>query len=139
MPINILDYHYRSFARLVVPEANKRGVGVIGMKRLGGGSNGMGRFIANKVCTVQEATNYALSQPIASLVVGIDSMKVLEQDLKIGREFKPMSEAEQTKLRDRTKEVAGDGRHERFKSTQLFDGPYHRVQHGLTEKEVLGT
>lgn len=138
LPINILDYHYRSFARQVVPEANKRGVGVIGMKRLGGGADGMGRFIANKVATVQEATTYALSQPIASLVVGIDSMKVLEQDLKIGREFKPMSEAEQTKLRDRTKELAGDGRHERFKSTQFFDGPYHQKQHALTEKDVKG-
>jgi hypothetical protein len=34
--------------------------------------------------------------------------------------------------------VAGDGRHERFKSTQIFDGPYHRQQHGLSEKQVQG-
>jgi uncharacterized protein len=138
MPINVLDWHYRSFARTVVPEANKKGVGVIGMKSLGGGADGMGRFIANKVCTVEEARNYALSQPIASLVVGIDSMKVLEQDLRIGRAFKPMEEAELKKLLARVKPVAGDGRHERFKSTQFFDGPYHQVQHGLTEKEVKG-
>src|SRR5262245_32142634 len=73
MPINVLDHHYRSFARRVVPEAKKKGVGVLGMKSLGGGQPG--RFITAKVCTVEEALNYALSVEVASLVVGIDSMK----------------------------------------------------------------
>jgi len=139
MPINICDYHYRSFQRLVVPEANKLGVGVIGMKGLGGGDSHKGRFVAAKVCTAKEARGYALSQDIASLVCGIDSMDVLKQDLGIARNFKPLGEEELNQLRDKVKEVAGDGRHERFKSTQLFDGPYHRVQHGLTQKEVEGT
>ncbi len=138
MPINVLDYHYRSFAAQVLPEAKKRGVAGIGMKRLGGGDSHKGRFIAEKVCTVEEATRYALMQDIASLVIGIDSMEVLKQDVAIGRNFKPMSDAERDKLLARVKPVAGDGRHERFKSTQLFDGPYHRQQHGLTEKEVMG-
>ena len=80
-----------------------------------------------------------LSQNIASLVCGIDSMEVLKQDLAIARAFRPMPEDEMKKLLDRVKDVAGDGRHERFKSTQLFDGPYHRIQHGLTQKEVEGT
>src|SRR4051812_17688749 len=124
MPINVCDDHYRSFARQVVPEANKKGVGVIGMKSLGGGSDGKGRFPTAGVCTAEEAITYSLSQPIASLVVGIDSMKVLEQDLKIGRNFKPLSEEALKKLVGKVKEVAGDGRHERFKSTQMFDGPY---------------
>ncbi|MBY0232746.1 MAG: aldo/keto reductase [Gemmataceae bacterium] len=138
MPVNVLDHHYRSFAKQVLPEAEKKGAGVIGMKSLGGGADGKGRFVTGKVCTPEEAIGYALSQPIASLVVGIDSMKILEQDLRIGREFKPMPEADLKKLLARVKPAAGDGRHERFKSTQHFDGPYHQVQHGLTEKEVKG-
>src|SRR5262245_16776924 len=138
MPINVCDWHYRSFVKDVVPEANRKGVGVIGMKSLGGGSDGKGRFVTAGVCTVEEAITYALSQPIASLVVGIDSMKVLEQDLKIGRNFKALNETELKKLVAKVKDVAGDGRHERFKSTQIFDGPYHQKQHGLTEKEVKG-
>jgi hypothetical protein len=109
------------------------------MKSLGGGADHKGRFIVENVCTVEEAIRYALSQPIASLVVGIDSMKVLEQDLAIARAFKPMSEPEVAKLVDKVKAVAGDGRHERFKSTQFFDGPYHQEQHGLTEKHIKGT
>ena len=138
MPINVCDWHYRSFAKQVVPVANKRGVGVIGMKSLGGGSDGKGRFVTAGVCTPDEAITYALSQPIASLVVGIDSMKVLEQDLRIARAFKPLTEDELKKLVAKVKDVAGDGRHERFKSTQLFDGPYHQKQHALTPKDVAG-
>jgi len=81
MPINVCDYHYRSFVHQVVPEANKRQIAVIGMKSLGGGSDHKGRLVAEKVCTVEEARRYSLSQPIASLVVGIDSMDVLKQDI----------------------------------------------------------
>jgi aryl-alcohol dehydrogenase-like predicted oxidoreductase len=139
MPINVCDYFYRSFARQVVPEANKKGVGAIGMKSLGGGSGGKGRLVTAGVCTVEEARAYALTQPIASLVVGIDSMKVLEQDLANGRNFKPLGEEELKKLLAKVKDVAGDGRHERFKSTQMFDGPYHQAQHGLTKKDVEGS
>ncbi|HTU20565.1 MAG TPA: aldo/keto reductase [Gemmataceae bacterium] len=139
MPINICDYHYRSFQKLVVPEANRLGVAPIGMKSLGGGSDHKGRFLAAHVCTAAEARRYALSQDIASLVCGIDSMEVLKQDIGIARGFKRLSEDELNALRDKVKAVAGDGRHERFKSTQLFDGPYHRIQHGMTQKEVEGT
>jgi aryl-alcohol dehydrogenase-like predicted oxidoreductase len=138
MPINVCDWHYRSFVHNVVPEANKRSIGVIGMKSLGGGSAGKGRLPSAGVCSAEEARTYALSQNIASLVVGIDSMKVLEQDLAVGRAFKPLEEEALKKLLARVKEVAGDGRHERFKSTQLFDGPYHQQQHGLTKQDVEG-
>jgi predicted aldo/keto reductase-like oxidoreductase len=139
MPINICDYYYRSFQRQVVPEANKLGIAAIGMKSLGGGDSHKGRFVAAKVCTAAEARRYALSQDIASLVCGIDSMDVFKQDLGIARDFKPLGEEELNKLREKVKIVAGDGRHERFKSTQLFDGIYHRKQHNMTKEEVEGT
>ena len=139
MPINICDYFYRSFQRLVVPEANRRGVAAIGMKSLGGGGDQKGRFVAAAVCTAAEARRYALSQDIASLVCGIDSMEVLKQDIGIARGFKRLTDEELDQLRNKVKAVAGDGRHERFKSTQLFDGIYHRQQHGLTQNEVEGT
>jgi uncharacterized protein len=131
MPINVCDWHYRSFIQQVVPEARKRGIGPIGIKSLGGGSDHKGRFVVEKVCTPQEAIAFSLSQDICSQVVGIDSMEVLKQDLAIARAFKPMAEDEMKKLLARVKEVAGDGRHEHFKSTQEFDGAYHRTQHGL--------
>ena len=81
--------------------------------------------------SVAEARRYALSQPIASLVVGIDSERVLDQDLELARTFVPMSAAEMTALENRVKPVASDGRFEPHKSTQNYDGPYHREQHGF--------
>jgi aryl-alcohol dehydrogenase-like predicted oxidoreductase len=136
MPINVCDYFYRSFARQVVPEAIRQGTAPLGMKSLGGGQPG--RLVASRVCSADEAIRYALSQDIVSLVTGIDSMKVLEQNLGIARGFKPMSEEQQKSLRDKVKEAAGDGRHERFKSTQFFDGVHHQKQHGLTKADVEG-
>ncbi len=136
MPINVCDYHYRSFAREVLPEAAKRGIAGIGMKSLGGGAEGKGRFPTESVCTVEEARRYALSQDIATLVVGIDSMQVLKQDLAHARAFKPLAGDELKQLVAKVKPVAGDGRHERFKSTQFYDGPYHQKQHGLTTADV---
>jgi predicted aldo/keto reductase-like oxidoreductase len=136
LPINVLDHHYRSFAREVVPAANERGIACLGMKSLGGGQPG--RFVTAKVCTAEEALRYALGQPIASLVVGIDSMEVLRQDLEIGRNFRPYDKEELSKLLARVKPHAGDGRHERFKSTQYFDGPHHQKQHNLTKEHVDG-
>jgi predicted aldo/keto reductase-like oxidoreductase len=138
MPVNVADYFYRSFIRLVIPEAKKKDIACIGMKSLGGGDSHKGRLVVEKVCTAEEARRFALMQDIASLVVGIDSMDVLKQDLAMARAYKPFTEAERDKLLARVKPVAGDGRHERFKSTQLFDGPYHRKQHNLTDKDIQG-
>jgi predicted aldo/keto reductase-like oxidoreductase len=134
MPINICDHFYRSFAQQVVPEAKKRGIAPIGMKSLGGGQPG--RFVTSKVCSAEDAIRFSLLQPIASLVVGIDSMDVLKQDLAIARGLKPFGDEELKKLLAQVKPVAGDGRHERFKSTQFFDGPYHQKQHGLTKTDI---
>jgi uncharacterized protein len=134
MPINICDYFYRSFIHEVVPRANERGVGVLGMKSLGGGQPG--RFVVANVCTPQDAIRFALNQPIASLVTGIDSMDVLKQNIDIARSFKPLASDELQALLARVKPVAGDGRHERFKSTQFFDGDYHRIQHGMTKEQI---
>jgi predicted aldo/keto reductase-like oxidoreductase len=132
MPVNVCDHFYRSFVKEICPLAEKQGTGVIGMKTLGGGTKEAGgKIVAAKVCTVDEARRFALSQPIASAVVGIDSMEVLRQDIKTAREFKPMAGEELERLLAKVKPHAGDGRHERFKSTIDFDGPYHRKQHGF--------
>lgn len=132
LPVNICDYWYRSSIHDVLPKLTEKGIGAIGMKSLGGGNLANGGVIpASGVCTADEAIRYALSQPISTLVVGIDSEKYLDQALKIGTEFTPMTAAEMTALQDKVKEVAGDGRLEPSKSTQNYDGPYHRKQHGF--------
>jgi predicted aldo/keto reductase-like oxidoreductase len=133
MPVNVCDYHYRSFIRRVIPEAQKRDIGVIGMKTLAGGSNGQGRLAQMKVCTAEEARTFSLSQPVSTIVVGIDSMDVLRQDLAVARRFPALNQEQLARLVDRVRPQASDGRHERFKSTQVFDGPYHQRQHGFMD------
>ena len=60
------------------------------------------------------------------LVSGIDSEKVLDQNLKIVREFQPMTAEEKAAIDGKTLAMAGDGRFELFKSSKMFDGPVHR-------------
>lgn len=132
LPVNVCDYWYRSSIHELLPTLTAKGIGAIGMKSLGGGNLASGGVIAaNNVCTAQEAIRYAVSQAVASVVVGIDSEKVLDQDLAIGNAFTPMTAAEMDALQKRVKDVSTDGRFEPSKSTQNYDGPYHRRQHGF--------
>lgn len=127
-PINVCDHFYRSFAKELIPAAKKQETAVIGMKSLGGGD---GKIVKSNVATAEECIRFALSQDIAALVSGMDSMDVLKKNIATVRNFKPMEGEELTKLLAKVKPHAGDGRHERFKSTIDFDGPYHRKQHGF--------
>lgn len=125
MPINILDAHYRSFQKKVVPDCNQRKIGVIGMKALACG------VIPNKVgISAEVCRRYALSLPISTLVCGIQSRENLKQDLAIARSFKPMSDSEVTDLLAKTEKAGSEGRYEGFKTTKGYDGLYHRRQHG---------
>jgi uncharacterized protein len=130
MPINLMDAHYRSFQKQVVPECLKRGIGVLGMKGLAGG-HPQGRIPDRKLATAEECRRFSLSLPITSLVCGMISMKDLEQDVKVARNFKPFAEPELNELLARVRDEATDGRHELFKSTKVYDGPHHRKQHGF--------
>ena len=130
MPVNVMDPHYRSFTQEVIPVCLKKNTGVIGMKGLGGGSPN-GRFLQELGMTSDECYRFCLSQPIATQIMGITSMQQLKQDVALARSFKPLSEEESRTLLSKVKESAGDGRHELFKSTKVFDGPHHRKQHGF--------
>ena len=127
MPLNVMDVHFRSFQKQVLPELNKRGIAVLGMKSLGGN----GSIVSKAGIPVEDAIRYVLSLPITTLVSGIDSEKVLDQNLKILRGFQPLDEKERQAIEHRTVAMAGDGRYELFKSSKDFDGPVHRKQHGF--------
>ena len=127
MPVNVLDAHYRSFQNELLPTLEQRGIGVIGMKSLGGG----GQFVRDVGLTAAECRGYALSLPISTLVCGIQSEENLRQDLEIARNFVSLDSSEMKNLESRVRSVSTDGRHEWFKSTQIFDSQYHRDQHGF--------
>jgi predicted aldo/keto reductase-like oxidoreductase len=127
MPLNVMDSQYRSFQHQVLPVLNRRGIAPLGMKSLGG----RGNIVKEAGVPVEDALRYVLSLPIASLISGIDSEQVLDQNLKIARDFAPMNREAMLAVEAKVRHLAGDGRFELFKSTQHFDGVAHRKQHGF--------
>ena len=133
MPLNAFDATYRSFQQYVLPEANRRGMGVLGMKSLGGG----GEPIQQGAVTVREALRYAMSLPVATTISGIDSLQVLRQNLAIARDFQPMTPGEMLALARRCQALAGDGHLEMYKSTKKYDAAVGRSQHNYPSQEEL--
>lgn len=128
-PVNAYDWHFNSFQREILPLAKARGIGVIGMKSLAAG-----RLMESGALTAQQAIRYALSQDVATVCVGVDSLKVLAQDIAIGQDFTPMSDDEQTQVRELAYGHAWDGANERFKVSYDFEGNEARTEHGMELK-----
>jgi uncharacterized protein len=134
MPLNCFDAGFASFEQRVVPELVRRGMGVLGMKSLGG----HGKAVLAGVVRAEEALRYAMSVPGVSVTIsGIDGMGVLEQNLAVARGFRPMSEEERQALRDRVRPLAADGHFELYKTTTFFDGKVGRDQHDYPPHEDL--
>lgn len=110
MPINLLDAQYRSFAQSVLPKVKARGMGLIGMKSLAAG-----HLATRTDVPVERAIGYALSQPIDTMVMGIDSLDVLAQNLRIVRQWRPMPEEEQWALLAQVAQAAAAGDLEDYK------------------------
>ena len=117
MPLNVMDAHYRSFARLVLPELVKEGIGVLGMKPLANG-----RILQSKTVSPIECLHYALNLPASVVITGIDSMEILDQAFKAIDTFRPMSNGDLEQLLAKTASAARTGEFELFKTTSVFDG-----------------
>ena len=128
MPLNVFDGTFRSFEKEILPILNERGIAPLGMKSFSGNAEA----IKQGLLTPEEGLRYVLSLPIASVVSGIDSRKVLNQNLDIVRRFTPMTAGNMDQLRTRVAPYARDGRFELFKSTNRYDGRIGREQHGLS-------
>jgi len=117
MPLNVLDYHFRSFAHEVVPRLVKEGTAVLGMKPLA-----FGNVLKAGVATPIECLHYALNLPTSVVINGCDSMERLEQALEAVRTFKPLNSTQLAALVTKTKRAALTGEFEPFKTTAVFDG-----------------
>jgi aryl-alcohol dehydrogenase-like predicted oxidoreductase len=133
MPLNCLDATFRSFEQQVLPEANRRGMAVLGMKSLGGS----GEPVSHGAVKVTEGLRYAMSLPVATTISGVDSLDVLKQNLAVAQNFQPFTTAEMQEVRERTKFFASDGRYELFKTTVKYDGKEGRQQHSYPDPQKL--
>ncbi|HWP53801.1 MAG TPA: aldo/keto reductase [Pyrinomonadaceae bacterium] len=117
MPLNLMDAHYRSFAKEVVPELVKQNIGVLGMKSMGNGI-----LLKSNTVTPIECLHYALSLPTSVVITGIDSLEILEQAFEAVRTFPAVSKEELDAALAKTAEAALTGQYEPFKTTSIFDG-----------------
>jgi len=131
LPLNGFDAGFRSFQRQVLPELARQRIAPIGMKSLGGD----GRAVTQRAASVVDALRYAMSLPVCTTVSGIDSLKVLRQNLKIARAFAPMSAREKRMYEHRLREKANDGRYELYKTSAEHEGEEGRRQHGFPSQE----
>ncbi|MEO6235982.1 MAG: aldo/keto reductase [Vicinamibacterales bacterium] len=133
MPLNVFDASFRSFEQRVLPELLRQRIAPLGMKSL----CGTARPVKKKAVRVEDALRYAMSLPVATTISGIDSMRVLKQNLAIASDFKPLTNTQMGRLRHRFASVASDGRFELYKTSTQHEGDEGRGQHGFPSQEEL--
>ncbi|HYD54539.1 MAG TPA: aldo/keto reductase [Gemmatimonadaceae bacterium] len=117
LPLNVMDAHFRSFERLVLPELVRDGIGVLGMKPMANG-----RILQSNTVSAIECLHYALHLPTSVVITGCDSMEILDQACEAARTFQPLGDAALAALLARTAAAAATGAYELFKTTSIYDG-----------------
>jgi predicted aldo/keto reductase-like oxidoreductase len=119
MPLNVMDAHYRSFEKMVLPVLVQKGIAVLGMKSLGSG-----HILESKTASAVDCLHYSMSLPTSVVITGCEKMADLEQAIGAAQSFQPMDRARMTALLDKTRDAARTGRYERFKTSTQFDGTH---------------
>lgn len=116
MPLNVMDAHFRSFERAVLPMLVKSEIGVLGMKSMGDPY-----ILKSNTVKPIECLQYVMNLPISTLITGIENLKILDQAFEAVRTFKPMSKEQVAALLNRTRSAAATGQYERYKTNNQFD------------------
>jgi tyrosyl-tRNA synthetase len=123
MPLNVMDAHFNSFEKKVLPVLLKNDIGVLGMKPMGD------HFILDsKTATAVECLHYAMNLPTSVVITGCDSIPILQQALQAARSFKPLESSEVRSLLAKTAKAAEAGQFELYKTSHNFDGTYANPQ-----------
>jgi uncharacterized protein len=117
MPLNVMDAHFNSFEKKVLPILTKEGVGVLGMKSMGDKV-----ILRSKTATAIECLQYAMNLPTSVVITGCDSVAILQQALNAARSFQPMDSSKVAALLAKTAKAAEAGQFELYKTTHQFDG-----------------
>jgi aryl-alcohol dehydrogenase-like predicted oxidoreductase len=117
MPLNVMDAHFRSFEKNVLPVLNREGIAALGMKAFGDHD-----ILDSKTVEPIECLHYCLNLPVAVQITGIDSQAVFDQAFEAVRTFKPMSATQVASLLERTRAAALTGKYEPFKTSPRNDG-----------------
>ncbi|MEG3937472.1 MULTISPECIES: aldo/keto reductase [unclassified Microcoleus] len=116
MPLNVMDGHFRSFEKQVLPVLVQNKIGVLGMKSMGDSY-----VLRSNTVTPIECLHYAMNLPTSVVITGIDTMQLLDQAFEAARTFKPMDAAQVAAMLDRTRSAAAKGQYELYKTSSQFD------------------
>ena len=117
MPLNVMDAHFRSFEKLVLPELVQDEIGVLAMKTLANGT-----ILESQTVSATECLQYAMNLPVSVVITGCESLDDLEQALDAARTFQPFSDEAVNALLAKTEQAAARGEYELFKTTSIYDG-----------------
>src|ERR1700756_857129 len=123
MPLNVMDAHFNSFEKKVLPVLVKNDIGVLGMKPMGDHI-----ILESKTATPVECLHYAMNLPTSVVITGCDSLPILKQALQAARSFQPMDSSQVASLLARTAKAAEAGQFELYKTSHRFDGTYANPQ-----------
>jgi predicted aldo/keto reductase-like oxidoreductase len=123
MPLNVMDAHYESFEKKVLPVLVKHQIGVLGMKSMGDKI-----ILQSKTTTPVECLHYAMNLPTSVVITGCDSMEILQQAIEAARTFKPLGPTEVASLLSKTAPAAAKGEFEKYKTSQQFDSTAQNPQ-----------
>jgi len=112
-PVNLIDPHYLSFIKTVLPAVRAKGLGLLAMK-----SNAIGGITKEKVATIQECLRYAWSHDVDTLVSGVETVAQLEENVLACKTFTKMSKSEITSLLNRTAKGPIGSKVERYKKPE---------------------
>jgi aryl-alcohol dehydrogenase-like predicted oxidoreductase len=129
MPVNVLDPHFDSFIRLVMPELVANNIGVIGMKTFGDGAI-FEAVTKGKLATPAEMLRFSLSQPTSVVVTGINTQELLDQAVSVASTFTPMTDDEMSALLEKTRPIGITGLSQNMKTSFEFDST-HQHPHWL--------
>src|SRR6267142_466816 len=104
MPLNVMDAHYDSFEKKVLPVLVKDDIGVLGMKPMGDPF-----ILESKTVTPVECLHYAMNLPTSVVITGCDSMQILDQAIQAAQTFRPLDKKELAALLAKTEPLARKG------------------------------
>jgi len=123
MPLNVMDTHFNSFEKKVLPVLLKSDIGVLGMKPMGDHV-----ILESKTATPMECLHYAMNLPTSVVITGCDSLPILQQALQAARSFQAMDSSQVAMLLAKTAKAADAGQYELYKTSHRFDGTYANPQ-----------
>jgi predicted aldo/keto reductase-like oxidoreductase len=123
MPLNVMDAHFNSFEKKVLPVLLKNDIGVLGMKPMGDHV-----ILESKTATPVECLHYAMNLPTSVVITGCDSLPILQQALQAARSLQPMNSSQVAALLAKTAMAAEAGQFELYKTSHRFDGTYANPQ-----------